>query len=112
MGDAIDKRNLQDQIARSIIKRQFVNYITVEEAERRRRLKEEQEAQERAQKESAQKTQHQKDLETGYNRKTGSFSGQYGKNGDMNEVTKSQIQQILGEKRETLRHVIEENEHP
>lgn len=110
MEDAIDKRNLKDQIARSIIKRQFVNYITVEEAERIRRLKEEQEGREK--KSETPKSQRHKDLEAGYNRKTGAYSGKYGQSGEINEVTKSQIEQILGEKDEVLRHVIEKNEHP
>lgn len=105
MGDAIDKRNLQDQIARSIIKRQFVHFLTPQEIEELQRQRAEKEA---LLAEEAARSQHEEDLKTGFNRKTNSYSGTYGKNRDMDELTKGQIEKILGEKEDAFRHVLDE----
>ena len=105
MEDAIDKRNLQEKIARTIIKRQNVHYMTLQEVQERERLEEEKR---KAAEEEKIRSQRQIDLESGYNRKTGAYSGQYGKGQVTDELTKGQIEKILGEKDEALRHLLDE----
>lgn len=108
--DAIDKRNMREKIARSIIKRQYVHYLTQEELERQKesehqkkkaqeiynRLQSEEKEDEAAKKEEIRKAVLWND--SGYNAATKSHSGDYGKNKPTDEVTKSQIEQILSEK--------------
>lgn len=109
MEDAIDKKNLRDRISRSIIKRQFVNYISPEEMERRRREEELLSGGTENGAESAEhKSRRQQDLENGYNPLTGSYSGHYGEKSDV-DLTKSQIEKILGEKDEAIRQMMQEH---
>ncbi|MGN0485301.1 MAG: hypothetical protein ACI4HI_17310 [Lachnospiraceae bacterium] len=106
MEDAIDKRNLQDKIARTIIKRQNVHYMTLQEIEEKKRIEEKKKEAEAEKK----RNQRKKDLESGYNRQTGSYSGAYGKEEIRDELTRGQIEKILGEKDESLRHMINHEE--
>lgn len=133
MEDLIDKRNRKEKIARSVIKRWNVHYITEEElreklaqeeAQRRQeelkrtnevleRLRAEAEADEAAkQAEILELLEQQKQEEAGFNAATKSRSGDYGRQKVEDETTLAQINAILGEKEEKfeqqLQHIMDE----
>ena len=126
MKDKIDIKNEKERIQRSIIKFWNVHYKSREEIEREEQEEADRKAREvferleaeaaadEAQKEAermaafqqAQYTE-QVDERALYNETTGSFSGTYGQNDDVDEVTKGQIERILQEKNEAMRSLIE-----
>lgn len=117
MKDLIDKRNEEEKIRKSIIKRWNVNYVPQSappegDAEAQRVL-------ERLANEAAlDETRKQDEIDQAmrkaamdadgglYNETTGSYSGKYG-SAEMNDVTKGQIDKILHEKTEAIRHIVE-----
>ena len=98
MKDLIDERNERERISRSIIKYWNVNYIPKQpEPVESEKMEEEQEV--------VESNESQLPSEEDYNYTTGAYSGVYVKD----EVTKGQIDKILHEKSENLRHLIDEN---
>lgn len=116
--DAIDKRNVREKIARSIIKRNNVHYVTQEELDQQKAKEEEQRAKEiyeRLQAEAAadeakkqQEIEEALRMQQSYNATTNAYSGEYGKNMPQDEVTLSQIEKILSEKQEEFERTLEE----
>lgn len=116
--DAIDKRNMRDKIARSIIKRNCVHYVTQEELDHQKdeeeqkrirelceRLKAEAAAEEeKKQKEIDEAVRRQKN----FNSVTKAYSGEYGKNMPEDEATIGQIEKILSEKKDAFERTLEE----
>ena len=102
MKDLIDERNERERISRSIIKYWNVNYIPKQpEPVEPEKMEEEQEV--------VESNESQLPSEVDYNYTTGAYSGVYGKSDVKDEVTKGQIDKILHEKSENLRHLIDEN---
>lgn len=106
--DLIAKRDQKRKMDRSIVKGWNVHYETLEEAEAAARRKAEKLEKERA----AQEASEERDKEAkssrdskaessddGYNAKTNSYSGHYGKQPVKDESEKQQINAILGEKK-------------
>lgn len=116
--DLIAKRDRKIKMDRSIVKFWNVHYQTleeVEEAERLKKQKQEEEARKNAERlakeeqESevhAQQERKKKQMNEGYNQKTGAYSGQYGKNPVHDENQKQQIHAILNEKPEPFEHAM------
>lgn len=113
MKDLIDEKNQREELKRSIVKAWNVNYIDAET------LKKQQEAEcviqrldaEKAQDEATKQAEIDKAYEEAnrqedYNKTTGSYSGAYGR-GQVDDVTKGQIDLILHEKDANLRHIID-----
>lgn len=112
--DLIDKRDMREKIARSIIKRQNVNYISREELDRQKAAREAEEAKEREEHLQSEDMSRQKDLDSadrqkGYNAATKSYSGEYGKKMPEDEVSQSQIEKILAEKEQEFMKTLEES---
>ncbi len=115
MKDIIDKRNEAEKIRKSIIKYWNVQYVPVSPSgkseEEKQKILEglEQEAaakEEKKRKEiEALRTARDKDPRL-YNAKTGSYSGTYGQ-GEVDDVTKGQIDQILRERSDVVRDLVE-----
>lgn len=110
MKDIIDERNEKERIRKSIIKRWNVNYMpltpeqmAMKQAEADRLAEEENAAQQTG--EVFAENREADSIEDLYNATTGSYSGAYGR-GEVNEVTKGQIDKILQEKSDALRDLI------
>mgnify|MGYP000420014020 CR=1 FL=1 len=88
MKDMIDKRNERERIARSIIKYWNVNYIPRTQADPEIQKQ-------TAEAENAQNKTAEKSTQEDYNKATNSYSGKYGQEKDLDEVTKDQIDKIL-----------------
>ncbi|MCI9124439.1 MAG: hypothetical protein HFH35_10240 [Eubacterium sp.] len=106
--DLIAKRDQKRKMDRSIVKGWNVHYETLEEAEAAARRKAEKLEKERAAQEASQEKEQavkpgrdSKDgtSDDGYNAKTNSYSGHYGKQPVKDESEKQQIDAILGEKK-------------
>lgn len=111
--DLIAELNRKAEIKRSVVKRWNVNYIDPEELKRQEeeakamaifnRLESEKAEDEAKKQEEIQQAYldaeeaTRKWMDDNYNESTGSFSGMYGQ-GDMDEVTKDQVDLILHEK--------------
>ncbi len=111
MKDLIDERNQREKMKNSIVKFWNVNYVDAEtlkkqqeEAEEEARLKALEEAEKAAEMNRAYEEASHRRYD--YNPTTGAYSGHYGQ-GDVDEVTKGQIDKILQEKDEILRSLIE-----
>ncbi len=100
MKDMIDKRNEREQIARSIIKYWNVNYIPRTQADPEIQKQ-------TAEAENAQNKTAEKSTQEDYNKATNSYSGKYGQEKDLDEVTKDQIDKILHEKAEHIHQLFE-----
>lgn len=121
--DRIDERNFREKIKKSIIKSWNIHYMTKEDLERKQQeeedLKKAQEIMDRLNNEAAQdeavkqkeieELLHQQELEKAYNRKTKSYSGEYGKQKIADEVAKEQVDKILAEKDEEFLRTIQES---
>ncbi len=110
--DLIDKRDMRAKIARSIIKRQNVNYISQEELDRQKAAREAEEAKESHERLQAEDLSYEEDLESvdlqkSYNAATKSYSGEYGKKMPEDEVTQGQIEKILAEKEQEFMKTLE-----
>ncbi len=99
MRDLIDERNEWEKISKSVIKRWNVNYIPKQQEVWP-------EGDTHREPEAAEEIGSRK-----FNEATGSPSGDYGRQEIQDEVTKGQIDKILQEKSESLRHLIDENQH-
>ncbi|MBR1390804.1 MAG: hypothetical protein IJ567_05055 [Lachnospiraceae bacterium] len=120
MQDSIDKRNQQERVAHSIIKHWNVHYLTSAELEEKKHQEELQKAQEVMDRLNAEaaadEAAKQKEIEAAmqaaadsdYNAATKSYSGAYGKKAVTDEVTKEQINQILGEKTKAFTEHLEQ----
>lgn len=100
MKDMIDKRNEKERFARSIIKYWNVNYVPREQVH------------EAMQKETGEvgdtdSMASAENLQDEYNKATGAYSGKYGQEKDLDEVTKGQIDKILHEKAENIHRLFE-----
>ncbi|MCI8892660.1 MAG: hypothetical protein HFH34_15285 [Eubacterium sp.] len=113
--DLIAKRDRKIKMDRSIVKFWNVHYQTleeVEEAERLKKQKQEEEARKNAERlaneEQESETQEHKKKQTdeAYNSKTGSYSGHYGKKPVHDEDQKQQIHAILNEKPEPFEYAM------
>lgn len=100
MKDMIDKRNEQERIARSIIKYWNVNYIP--------RTQTDPEIQKQtAETENAQNQTVDENMQEDYNKATKAYSGKYGQEKNLDDVTKDQIDKILHEKAEHIHQLFE-----
>ena len=88
MKDMIDKRNERERIARSIIKYWNVNYIPRTQADSGMQKQ-------TAEAENAQDQTMDPNMQEDYNKATNAYSGKYGQEKDLDEVTKDQIDKIL-----------------
>ena len=88
MKDMIDKRNERERIARSIIKYWNVNYIPRTQADFGMQKQ-------TAEAENAQDQTMDPNMQEDYNKATNAYSGKYGQEKDLDEVTKDQIDKIL-----------------
>lgn len=84
MKDMIDKRNERERIARSIIKYWNVNYIPRTQADSGMQKQ-------TAEAENAQDQTMDPNMQEDYNKATNAYSGKYGQEKDLDEVTKDQI---------------------
>lgn len=122
--DRIDERNFREKVKKSIIKSWNIHYISKEELNRKKQEEELQHAQEiidRLNREAAQdeavkqneinELLRQKELEKSYNRATGAYSGEYGKQQIADAVAKEKVEKILAEKNEELFRTIEKSKH-
>ncbi len=111
--DLIEKRDKKRRMDRSIIKGWNVHYQTLAEVEEEARLKRQKQEEEKALREPPGDTGDDSSADTAeseteenhaqaYNRKTGSYSGHYGKEPVRDEAVKSQIDAILNEKKEAF----------
>ena len=100
MKDMIDKRNEQERIARSIIKYWNVNYIPRAQTDPMKQMQ-------TGETESKQEQTADENMQEDYNRATNAYSGQYGQEKDLDEVTKDQIDKILHEKAEHIHQLFE-----
>lgn len=107
--DLIAKRDKKLKMDRSIVKCWNVHYQTLEEVEEETRKKKQKEAEEA--RKNAEKLEDEEDsdgpqkedksrIDAAYNRKTGAYSGHYGKKPVKDEGQKQQIHDILTEKPE------------
>ena len=109
--DLIEKRDKKKRMDRSIIKGWNVHYQTLAEVEEEARLKKQKQKEEKELQEplgdaeeddspaGAAETETEENQAQAYNRKTGSYSGHYGKEPVRDESVKSQIDAILNEKK-------------
>ncbi len=116
--DLIEKRDKKKRMDRSIIKGWNVHYQTLAEVEEEARLKKQKEKEDASllEPQGDDNTQDDADREEGletaeedhaaYNRKTGSFSGHYGKQPVKDESVKNQIDAILSEKKDAFHSVM------
>jgi hypothetical protein len=95
MKDLIDQRNEREKIARSIVKFWNVNYIPEP-------IKKEPEEDCADEDENDAVPDEELMTDSAYNATTGSYSGDYGKVGPTDEVTKGQIEKILHEKTDAI----------
>ena len=122
--DRIDERNFREKVKKSIIKNWNIHYVSKEELNRKKQEEELRQAQEildRLNREAAQdeavkqneidELLRQKELEKSYNRTTGAYSGEYGKQRLADAVAKEKVEKILAEKNEELFRTIEESKH-
>ena len=100
MKDMIDKRNERERIARSIIKYWNVNYIPRTQADSGMQKQ-------TAEAENAQDQTMDPNMQEDYNKATNAYSGKYGQEKDLDEVTKDQIDKILHEKAEHIHQLFE-----
>lgn len=100
MKDMIDKRNERERIARSIIKYWNVNYIPRTQADSGMQKQ-------TAEAENAQDQTMDPNMQEDYNKATNAYSGKYGQEKDLDEVTKHQIDKILHEKAEHIHQLFE-----
>ncbi len=111
--DLIEKRDKKRRMDRSIIKGWNVHYQTLAEVEEEARLKRQKLEEEKALREPPGDTEDDSSTDTAeseteenhaqaYNRKTGSYSGHYGKEPVRDEAVKSQIDAILNEKKDAF----------
>lgn len=115
MKDIIDKRNEEERYRKSIIKYWNVNYLPQEgdgkmdgEAEGiLGSLKAEAESKDAKMRDEIEKLREETELKDKgmYNAATGSYSGAYGQ-GEVSEVTKGQIDQILREKKDIVKDLV------
>lgn len=116
MKDLIDERNRMEKMRRSVVKAWNVNYIDPETM-KKQQMAEAQEVLERLEQEKKddeaekaaeiQKAYEEVARREGeYNATTNSYSGSYGK-GEVDDVTKGQIDLILNEKDAKLRKMID-----
>ncbi len=117
--DLIAEKNKRERIKSSIIKYWNVNYIDPEEERRREeeaKMSEAKEVIDRLEQEKIEdEAKKQAEIEQAYmeavlkeqtyNATTGSYSGTYGQ-GEVDHVTKDQVQMILNEKNATLQSII------
>lgn len=111
MRDDIEEKNMREKISRSIIKRQFIHYMTEEEIIQKKRAEEERLEWEKQKKLEEDMKRRKKELESGYNPATNSYSGNYGKNKDVDELTKSQIDKILGERNAAFMQALQDEKN-
>ena len=90
MKDMIDKRNERERIARSIIKYWNVNYIPRTQADSGMQKQ-------TAEAENAQDQTMDPNMQEDYNKATNAYSGKYGQEKDLDEVTKDQIDKMVRE---------------
>lgn len=103
MRDIIDERNEKERISRSIVKFWNVNYVPVQEKSENTQSVQELH-------ESVIEEKQPIELSDGlYNKTTKSYSGTYGVDSVEDEVTKGQIDRILQEKDDALRHLLDES---
>lgn len=115
--DRIDERNRREKIAKSIIKRQNVHYITQEELDIQRAEEEAKRAREvceRLQTETDSEEEiKQEDLleimQNPYNAGNRPLSEEYGKQKPEDEVTLGQIEKILTEKENEFMKTLKES---
>lgn len=116
MKDSIDDRNEKEKISKSIIKYWNVNYKPAafysetdgQAQEVLNRLKEEADADEAKLQEELSAAMREAELRgRKYNASTNSYSGTYG-NESVSDVTKGQIDKILREKSDAIRHIVEQ----
>lgn len=120
MEDIIDQRNRKEQSAHSIIKRWNVHYTTQEEMEYQKQEEERREAQKIIDRlgaeAAADEAQKQADIEAIrekllneelHNTSTNSYSGIYGHEQLTDEVTNTQIEQILKERENEFQQILE-----
>lgn len=110
--DLIEKRDKKLRMDRSIIKRWNVHYQTLTEVEEEARLKQQHANEEASLQEpfeeddsnadSEQAEQNEDPHAHAYNRKTGAYSGHYGKDEVDDEDVKNQIHAILNEKKDVF----------
>ncbi len=100
MKDMIDKRNERERIARSIIKYWNVNYIPRTQTDSGMQKQ-------TAEAENAQDQTMDSNMQEDYNKATNAYSGKYGQEKDLDEVTKDQIDKILHEKAEHIHQLFE-----
>lgn len=117
MKDAIDKRNEQERIARCIVKRSNVIYITREEAERLEKEKKEREKADEILKRlerEAQEDEEKKAMEIQemmrLRKEQEQDSGEYGSN-PMDEVTQERVEAILSDKEKAIQKIIQDAEN-
>jgi len=117
--DLIAEKNRKEHIKSRIIKYWNVNYIDPEEERRKQEeamMNETQEVLERLEQEKADDDARMQEeieqayydaklKEEAYNATTGSYSGMYGQ-GDVDHVTKDQVQMILNEKNAAIQNLI------
>lgn len=109
MKDAIDKRNEQERIARCIVKRSNVIYITREEAERLEKEKKERKKADEILKrleQEAQEDENKKAKEIKEMMQQEQVSGEYGRN-PMDEVTQERVEAILSDKERAIQEIIQ-----
>ena len=98
MKDMIDKRNERERIARSIIKYWNVNYIPRTQADSGMQKQ-------TAEAENAQDQTMDPNMQEDYNKATNAYSGKYGQEKDLDEVTKDQIANSMVFAKYDLRHL-------
>ncbi len=101
--DLIEKRDRKRKMDDSIVKFWNVHYQTLEEVEEAARLKKQKEKEERKKAEHLEEEPEDSDEvqlkdKAAYNRKTGSYSGNYGKQPVNDEDKKQKIHAILSDK--------------
>lgn len=114
MKDAIDKRNERERIARSIVKRSNVIYMTREEAERLEKEKKEREKADQILKRlerEAQEDEDKKAMEIQEMMQQGQnpVSGEYGRN-PMDDITQERVEAILSDKERAIQQIIQNTE--
>jgi hypothetical protein len=113
MKDIIDERNERERIRKSVIKYWNVNYVpapTVDEEAQKVLERLAREAEEDDEKKQAEIAAAKAQAEETYNATTGSYSGEYGQNGVVDEATKGQIEKILHEKTDAIRDLFEHSD--
>jgi hypothetical protein len=113
MKDTIDERNERERISKSIIKYWNVNYVpnpTPDEEAQKVIDRLAKEAEEDDAKKQAEIDEAKAQADEAYNATTGSYSGEYGQNEVIDDVTKGQIEKILHEKTDAIRDLFEHSD--